>query len=472
MVTAPFVVAPAIDFASVRSEFGLDDGYPADALAEARACTDRFGGDREDRTDLPLVTIDPPGSMDLDQALHLERTAGGFVLHYAIADVYAVVEPGGALEAETHRRGQTFYLPDGSVPLHPRELSEGTASLLPEAIRPVVLWRIEMDQRSEPVAVTVRRALIRTVARLDYTGVQRDAEAEALHPSIAALPEFGRLRAAAALGRGAIELRLPEQDVTPLEDGWALTVQPRTDTDDWNSQVSLLTGMCAAQLMLEAKVGLLRTLPPADEDAVAALRRTATALGVPWPDDVQVGAFLAGLDANTPSTLVLMSEAPTLLRGASYATFDGELPESSLHGAIGAPYAHVTAPLRRLSDRYTTEVCLAVSAGAAIPSHIRDTLPVLPKIMSSTDSLSGKVGRACIDLTEAVVLSSRVGQEFDATVIKDATDRRDAEVFVEAETVIAPCAGEPREGERVTVRLTRADPAARKVHFTYEPARA
>lgn len=267
-------------------------------------------------------------------------------------------------------------------------------------------------------------------------------------------------------------MRLPEQDVTPLEDGWALTVQPRTDTDDWNSQVSLLTGMCAAQLMLEAKVGLLRTLPPADEDAVAALRRTATALGVPWPDDVQVGAFLAGLDANTPSTLVLMSEAPTLLRGASYATFDGELPESSLHGAIGAPYAHVTAPLRRLSDRYTTEVCLAVSAGAAIPSHIRDTLPVLPKIMSSTDSLSGKVGRACIDLTEAIVLSSRVGQEFDATVIKDATDRRDAEVFVEAETVIAPCAGEPREGERVTVRLTRADPAARKVHFTYEPARA
>ncbi|MFD6894415.1 RNB domain-containing ribonuclease [Rhodococcus sp. NPDC060086] len=468
MVTAPFVVAPAIDFGSVRSEFGLEDGYPADALAEARAFSDRFAGDRDDRTDLALVTIDPPGSMDLDQALHLVRTEDGFVLHYAIADVYAVVEPGGALETETHRRGQTFYLPDGSVPLHPRELSENAASLLPESVRPVALWRIEMDDRGEPVDVTVRRALVRSVARLDYAGVQRDADAGTLHPSIAALPEFGRLRAAAALERGAIELRLPEQDVTPEKDGWRLTVQPRTDADDWNSHVSLLTGMCAARTMLDAKVGLLRTLPQADSDAVAALRRTAKALGVPWVDDLEVGAFLAGLDANEPSTLVLMSEAPALLRGASYAAFDGELPEMSLHGAIAAPYAHVTAPLRRLSDRYATEVCLAVSAGVEISSHVRDTLPGLPKIMSSSDSLSGKIGRACVDLTEAVVLSSRIGEKFEATVTKDATDRRDAEVFVESETVIAPCAGKPREGEHVTVRLTRADPATRMVEFAYE----
>ncbi|MGN5240662.1 MULTISPECIES: RNB domain-containing ribonuclease [unclassified Rhodococcus (in: high G+C Gram-positive bacteria)] len=471
MVRAPFVVAPAIDFASVRSEFGLDDGYPADALAEARAGTDRYGGDREDRTDLPLVTIDPPGSMDLDQALHLERTTEGFILHYAIADVYAVVELGGALEAETHRRGQTFYLPDRSVPLHPRELSEGTASLLPETIRPAVLWRIETDERAEPVAVTVRRASVRSVARLDYAGVQRDFDAGTLHPSIAALPEFGRLRAAAALGRGAIELRLPEQDVAPRGDGWTLTVQPRTDADDWNSQVSLLTGMCAADLMLDAKVGLLRTLPPADAEIVEALRRKASALGVPWPDDVPVGAFLAGLDANEPSTLVLMSEAPTLLRGASYAAFDGAPPESGLHGAIGAPYAHVTAPLRRLSDRYTTEVCLAVSAGTAVPSHVRGTLPALPKIMSASDSLAGKIGRACIDLTEAVVLSPRVGEHFEATVLEGATDRRDAEVFVASETVIAPCEGRPREGERITVRLIRADTAARKVKFAYESGR-
>ncbi|MEE2034773.1 RNB domain-containing ribonuclease [Rhodococcus chondri] len=467
VVSTPIVVAPAIDFGSVRAEFGLEESFPAEALAEALAHTDRFAGHRDDRTDLPLVTIDPPGSMDLDQALHLDRTSDGFVLHYAIADVYAVVEPGGALDAETHRRGQTFYLPDGSVPLHPRELSESAASLLPGAVRPAVLWRIETDEHAEPVAVTVRRALVRSVARLDYAGVQRDADAGSLHPSIRALPEFGRLRKAAALARGAIELRLPEQDVVPDGDGWKLVLQPRTEADDWNSHVSLLTGMCAANMMIEAKAGLLRTLPSADPEAVTALRRTAAALGVPWPADLTVGVFLAGLDANDPSTLVLMSEAPTLLRGASYAAFDGELPDATLHGAIGAPYAHVTAPLRRLSDRYATEVCLAVSSGTEIPVHVRDRLPTLPKVMSSSDTLSARIARACIDLAEVRVLQDRVGDEFAATVLAEATDRRDAEVYLPSEMVIGRCAGAPPEGQRVRVRLEVADPETRTVRFTY-----
>lgn len=468
MVTTPIVFAPAIDFAEVRAEFELPGDFPDDALAEARLATDRYADAREDRTDLPFVTIDPPGSMDLDQALHLERTAHGFVLHYAIADVYALVEPGGALDAETHSRGQTYYLPDGSIPLHPRELSEGTASLLPGEIRPAVVWRIETDERAEPVAVQVRRALIRSVARFDYAGVQHDADRGTLHPSIAALPDFGRLREDAALRRGAIELRLPTQDVVAHGDGWKLQIEPRTAADDWNSQVSLLTGMCAAQLMIDARVGLLRTLPPADPEAVAALRRTAGSLGVRWPADLGVGAFLAGLDANAPETLVLMSEAPRLLRGASYTAFDGELPSSTLHGAIGAPYAHVTAPLRRLSDRYATEVCLAVSAGGPVPAPVREELATLPRIMSSTDSLAGKVDRACIDLTEAVVLGPRVGEIFEATVLKEATDRRDAEVFVAAETVIGPCGGAPEEGRTVPVRLTLADPRARKIRFDHE----
>lgn len=468
MATTPIVVAPSIDFADVRAEFDLADHFTEQALTEADTAVDRYAQSRTDHTPLPFVTIDPPGSMDLDQALHLERTADGFVLHYAIADVYALVEPGGALDTETHGRGQTFYLPDGSIPLHPRALSEGTASLLPDVTRPAVVWRIETDEHAEPTSVNVERALVRSAARLDYAGVQRDADSGALHPSIAALPEFGRLRAASAAARGAIELRLPEQDVVHNGDGWHLQIEPRTEADDWNSQISLLTGMCAAQLMLDAGVGLLRTLPPADEDAVRALRRTARSLGVPWPKETRVGAFLAGLDANDPKTLVLMSEAPTLLRGASYAAFDGELPEMTLHGAIGAPYAHVTAPLRRLSDRYATEVCLAVCAGTEVPDSVRQELFAMPKIMSSTGSVAGKVARACIDLTEAVVLESRVGRTFEAVVLKDATERHDAEVFVASETVIGPCTGTPEEGRTVTVRLVVADPRTRKVRFEYE----
>jgi len=460
-------VARGIDFGTVRTEFHLPEGYPPAAVAQARAASDRYASERENRTDLAFVTIDPPDSLDLDQALHLERTHDGFVLHYAIADVGAVVEPGGVLDVETRKRGQTFYLPDGKVPLHPKELSEGSASLLPDEDRPAVVWRIELDESATPLSCTVSRATVRSVARLDYAGVQADSEMGRLHPSIASLPEFGRLRTAAAVARGAIELRLPEQEVVPDGDGWRVDLAPRTEADDWNAEVSLLTGMCAAAMMLDAKVGLLRTLPPAGPDAVEALRRTASALGIDWPENVGVGELLARLDPNSASTLVLMTEAPSLLRGADYAAFDGALPELTAHAAIGAPYAHVTAPLRRLSDRYSTEVCLAVTAGTPVPSWVRDALGSMPEIMVGSDSLASKIDRACIDLTEATVLADRVGETFDATVLRSRNGKRTADVFVPSVSVMAKCVGDPAEGEQVKVRLVSADVSKRTVEFGY-----
>ncbi len=461
------ISAPGIDFDAIRSEFSLDGGFPVAALAEADGAVDRCASGRVDRTDLPLVTIDPPTSMDLDQALHIERTDTGFVLHYAIADVAAVVRPGGALDTETRRRGQTFYLPDGSVPLHPRVLSDGAASLLPDQVRPAALWRIDLDETAEPVAVDVRRASVRSVARFDYAGVQADSDRGTLHPSIDALPEFGALRLASALRRGAIELKLPEQAVVADGEGWRLDVEPRTAADDWNAEVSLLTGMCAARIMLDARIGLVRTLPPAPADAVAALRRSARALGLNWHADVSVGVMLAGLDPNTPDALAMMSDATTLLRGADYEAFDGAVPPLTVHAGIGAPYAHVTAPLRRLSDRFATEVCLAVCAGDEIPQWVRQALPLLPGVMRGSDQLAGKVDRACVDLTEVRVLAGRIGETFDAVVLRSAERKRDAEVFVADPIVIARCTGNPPEGERVSVQLTAADAESRRVQFEY-----
>ncbi len=105
--------------------------FPADVLAEAEAAVREPDLPSSDLTDLPFLTIDPPGSTDLDQAMHLERRGDGFRVRYAIADVGAFVRPGGALDAEAHRRVETLYSPDTRTPLHPPVLSEGAASLLP-----------------------------------------------------------------------------------------------------------------------------------------------------------------------------------------------------------------------------------------------------------------------------------------------------------------------------------------------------
>ncbi|NEW51526.1 RNB domain-containing ribonuclease [Nocardia cyriacigeorgica] len=473
------IVSAPVDFGAIRSEFGLTSAYPAEATAEARDAVDAFAGARVDRTDIPFVTIDPPGALDLDQALHLERTDTGFLLHYAIADLGAVVVPDGALAAEAGTRGQTFYLPDATVPLHPPVLSENSASLLPEQTRPAALWTIELDHDAEPVRYSVERAVVRSRARLDYAGVQADADAGRLPAAIAALPEFGTRRIAAGLARGAIELRLPAQSVIRDEgaDGhWRLVLEPRTDVDDWNEQVSLLAGMCAARIMLDGgaegsgeRIGLLRTMPPPPDSAIASIRRTAAALGVTWPADQPVGRMLAGLDPSTPATLVLMSEATGLLRGAAYTVLDGTDPASNnlRHSAIGAPYAHVTAPLRRLVDRFTTEICLAHCAGTPVPEWVRDDLSATAETMKRSDGVANKIERACIDLTEATLLSQRIGTEFDAVVVREGNGNRPAEIFIAAPPLLGPCEGSPPEGATVRVRLESADPVTRKVVFTY-----
>ena len=131
--------------AQLRRELDFPGDFPADVAAEAaRAAREVPVAPSEglaDLRDIELLTVDPVGSTDLDQALHLERTTTGAVLHYAIADVPAFVEPGGALDAETRRRGQTLYAPDGRVPLHPPVLSEDAASLLPNVDRRAFVWR-------------------------------------------------------------------------------------------------------------------------------------------------------------------------------------------------------------------------------------------------------------------------------------------------------------------------------------------
>ncbi|MCE7000365.1 RNB domain-containing ribonuclease [Saccharothrix sp. S26] len=456
-----------LDFGGIRTEFGLPEQFPAAALAEARAAVSRDIGldGREDATGLPLVTIDPPGAKDLDQALLVQRVGSGFRVHYAIADLGVFVEPDGALDAEVRKRGQTLYLPDGNVPLHPPVLSEGAASLLPGQTRPSVLWTFECGPDGEPTDVRVRRAVVRSTARFDYEGVQAQFDAGTPHPSIEALPDFGRLRRERAADRGAVELQLPEQEIVSNGDGdWKLVVRPRADVDAWNAEISLLTGMSAAKIMLAAKVGVLRTLPDADDGAVDVLRRSAHALGVPWPDGVTPSRLLAGLDPSRPESLALFVDATRLLRGAGYTAFNGEVPAVSTHAGLAAPYAHVTAPLRRLVDRFATEVCLAVTAGRAVPEWLTRALPQLPGLMGGSDALAGKVDRACLDQVEAWVLADRVGQRFEAVVLR--ADGNGADVFVPQPPVMGRCTGEDLpEGERIAVRLVEADPERRKVVF-------
>jgi exoribonuclease R len=458
-----------IDFGAIRRSLGIPDEYPADAVAQAQQVQPPIPDD--DARSMPLVTIDPPGSKDLDQAVHLERTDAGYRVHYAIADVASFVEPGGPLDTESRRRGQTLYSPDTRTPLYPAVLSEGAASLLPDQDRPAVLWTIEMDEAGEPVTVDLRRTLVRSVARLDYAGVQSDADAGRLHPSIAVLPAIGRLRQQAARRRHAIELDLPDSEVVRACDGhWTLERRAILPVEKDNAEISLLTGMCAASIMLRGTVGILRTLPPPTPGQVAALRKATAVLGIPWPDDEPPGDVVSQLDGSRPREAAFLEDAVRLLRGAGYTPFDGAPPEQSGHGGVGAPYAHVTAPLRRLVDRFGTEVCLALHAGTAVPDWARSALPDLPGIMAGSDRLADGLERACADAVSEFLLAGRVGQTFTGIVVQIDQGRDRATVLLDDPPVRARCAPDHlTEGSRVTVRLTAVDSAQHRIEV--EPVR-
>ena len=294
------VFAPRIDFDVLRRELKLPGEFPPEALAEAQAAAGATPMPAADLTDVPFVTIDPATSRDLDQAMHLSRRGSGYRVRYAIADVASYVRPGGPLEAETWVRGQTIYLPDGRIPLHPAVLSEDAVSLFPDVDRAAVVWTIDLDADGAIVAVSLQRARVRSRAKLDYAGVQAEVDAGTAAEPYALLPELGALLAERAAARGAINLPLPEQEVEPDGDGWRLVLRAPLAVEEHNAQISLLTGMAAADLMLAGGIGLLRTMPAARPDAVAKLRAAARSLGVRWPQGASVGAVVAEVDPGSP----------------------------------------------------------------------------------------------------------------------------------------------------------------------------
>ncbi|GAB2747274.1 RNB domain-containing ribonuclease [Nocardioides pakistanensis] len=453
---------------TIRAELGVTPEFPPEVLAAAEEAARSPRLPDLDRTELPLVTIDPASAQDLDQAMHIAREGSGYVVHYAIADVAAFVRPGDPVDVEANRRGETLYGADSKIPLHPTVLSEDAASLLPGQARPALLWTIKVDESGEGTDVVVQRAMVRSRAKLDYESVQREVDAGRADEMFGLLREVGELRRHREAERGGVSLPLPAQEIDIDGDRWSLSFRSMHPVEEWNAQISLLTGMAAADLMIYARVGLLRTLPPADSRDVQRLHRTARALGIEWPAEQLYPDFIRSLDPTRPAHAAMVVASTRLLRGSGYVGFNGAVPEQAEHSALASEYAHVTAPLRRLVDRYAAEICVALCAGTDVPDWVLAKLAELPATMQTSGQRANQYENAILNLVEAEVLRHSVGRTFAGVVVSvDGDDPRKGEVVVQDPAIEAPVTG-TRElplGTEVTVRLAQADPASRSVRF-------
>ena len=444
---------------------------PSDFPVEVQAAAERAAAEPRlpdlDRTDLELITIDPAGSRDLDQALHITRgPSGEFVISYAIADVAAFVRPDDPIDLEAHRRGTTLYAPDCRTPLHPSVLSEGAASLLPNEVRPALLWTITLDHRGQTLAADVARARVRSRAQLSYREAQAEIDGSTPRETLGLLKLVGQWREFRERDRGGVSLKLPQQEIQPHEDGWTLGFRAPEPVEGWNAQISLLTGMAAAHIMLYGQVGILRTLPPADPDSLRRLRQVAKALKIVWPPELDYPDFVRTLNPTQPDHAAMLNSSTVLFRGAAYRSFSGGIPEDVDHAAIASDYAHTTAPLRRLVDRYCGEICVALCADQPVPAWVLRALDDLPDQMAVAQRRAKKYERAMIDLLEVYLLADKVGETFTGTVIEVERGKENGTVMIEKPAVEGRVIGDRlRLGQEVLVRLTSADYAKGAVAF-------
>jgi exoribonuclease R len=442
--------------AAIRTEFKVPESFPPDVLAAAETAAKRAPSEHADRTDRPFVTLDPATSTDLDQAFAIERSGHDLLLHYAIADVAWFVADGDPIDAEAWRRGATLYLPDGKAGLYPPVLSEGAASLLPDGPRPAVVFNVRVLPDGAVRLDGAERAVIRSRAKFAYDTVT-DAD---LPPDFAELAE--RIQAAEQ-ARGAARVDPPEQEVASDGNGaFRLAFRPRLLSEARNAALSLATNLAVADALQTHRTGLFRTMEAPDERAIGRLRQTARAFGIDWPADAALDAFEATLDPADPKQAAFMLAIRRASPGALYAPFrDGVTP---WHAAMAATYAHATAPLRRLADRYVVRAALAIANGDPVPAVVDEAFAKLPAVMARADAIAGQAERAVIDLAETVMLDGRENEIFPAVVTD--IDGRGARIQLNDLPIVARVdAHRVVPGDDVRVRLAAADPDRRTLAF-------
>jgi exoribonuclease R len=296
------------------------------------------------------------------------------------------------------------------------------------------------------------RARIRSRHQYTYAQVQAQLDSGSADESLQLLREVGLKRIVLERERGGASLNRPDEEVVFENSQYRLVRRSPLPVEDWNAQVSLMTGMAAAKIMMDGGVGILRTMPAPWPDTLERFRNQVAALGVPWPREMAYGEYLRGLDRNDSRGLAAIHAAASLFRGAGYTAFDGSVPENPVQAAVAAPYAHATAPLRRLVDRFV------------LVTWARDALPTLPKIMSRSDGVASRLEHASVDAIEAALLVARVGEVFDAVVIS--AKAGGGVIQLTDPVVTATIEGTVEAGQTVKATLVSADIATGTTLFT------
>jgi exoribonuclease-2 len=348
--------------------FGVRDGFPDEVTAETREVLGALEAGawregREDATGLGAVTVDSERTLEVDDALSIRTKDDGWEIGVHIADAAALIERDGAIHREALVRGASLYMPEGAIPMIPRELGRGGFSLDEGVDRPALSLFASIGRDGTLGQWRFARTVLRVARRLSYA--QADELVGGGDPVLAPLATAGRLLRDRRIDAGGVDLRLPELTVR-VEDGEIQVSVSRAFTSSHVlvSECAILYNGLAAKLLADSGVaGIFRSQAapegdlPDTEAGGPEVELAARRLLSPSATTTEPGRhFTLGLDAYVLATSPIRRSFDLLVQGqvAAAAGSGGALAREELDRALltAAPGAEAVTQIERARARY------------------------------------------------------------------------------------------------------------------------
>ncbi|WP_128892617.1 ribonuclease R [Erythrobacter sp. HKB08] len=415
------------------SKHGIPHVFPEQALEEARAASQLHLHEdhREDLRDVLIVAIDPADARDHDDAIWAEPDGkGGYKALIAIADVSYYVRPGGALDREARKRGNSVYFPDRVVPMLPEILSADKCSLKQGEDRASMVCHLHIDSEGKVLSQRFTRAIVRIAQNIAYEDAQAQIDDDSAPEYLKNLWGCWKILAAARDDRDPLELELPERRVMLDEQGKIaeIAVRERLDAHRVVEDFMIAANVAAAKALENKSAPVVYRVhePPSREKLVALKDYLATfgrnfALG----QVITPGLFNRMLkDVTDDAEKAQVMEA--VLRTQTQAYYG---PKNAGHfGLALGSYAHFTSPIRRYSDLLVHRALVdaykleqpkptgELPPTTGLSDRDREDLSRITDAISQAERRAMEAERETIDRYVAAWLSGRVGETFDTRI--------------------------------------------------------
>lgn len=348
---------PHVDMEAVIRKYGLSVEFPASVLRELETLpqTPSPGelARREDWTDRTVITIDPASARDFDDAISITATPSGWTLAVHIADVSHFVKPGGSLDGEALRRGNSTYLPDRVLPMLPPRLSDDLCSLRPDVVRLTKVCEMKFDKKGKMLRARFADAFIRSKARLTYQeafAMLKGNDKGEVPSTVREAWNLASILRRNRYAKGALDLDFPEVRAVMDKDGRVTGII----TEEYDESHQLIEEcMLAANeaVALALKNGNRPTIYRVHEEPDSAklfeFGQLCRLYGHPVHDIGQrqhLNELMKSIKGSPDEQLLKLALLKSLMR-ARYDT------EPLGHYGLATPnYCHFTSPIRRYAD--------------------------------------------------------------------------------------------------------------------------